>query len=521
MTLAMSTVLRRPAVLLLVALAAVSAGVAGCASAGGSGGGGTDPAALVPSTAPLYAEAVLAGDGQEQADAQAALARILRTSDPRGALVRLFDRGNVDFARDIQPWLGDRVGAAALGFGGQGADHVVVAVSRDDAQAEAALGRLLPGAQQRSYRGVDYRVGTGQRGFAAAVVDHAVVVGTENGLKAAIDASKGQSLAESDALKQARAKVHQERSAFVYVDVAGVLRGALSAAGGQAAQLAPFVEPIAQALPQTLAAALDAEPDRLRIDSAAFGGGAGSGPATSGADALAGLPADAWLGVGVGDLGGRANAFLDRVGSGGGLAAVGVQAVLGQAQQTLGLDIRRDLLGWMGDAGFSISGTSPSDTRAALVIASKDPAATARAVRALEPLAGKRGDVTPLHAAGVAEGFTVRRSGSDDELLVAATADRFVLAVGRPAAAEQALAAPSSRLGDAPAFRAAAAKLGGGVQPSFFLDVQALGKRAGSHGRGRDARELREYLDAFGAVIGGARRDGDEVHGEAIATLRP
>src|SRR3954447_8209835 len=443
--------------------------------------------------------------------------RARRGGDP----ARLFDRGNANFARDVEPWLGDRVGAAALAFGGRSADHVVVAVSRDDAQAEAALGRLLPNAQRRSYRGVDYRVATGRRGFAAAVVEHAVVLGTENGLKAAIDASKGESLAGTDALKQARDKVRQERSAFLYVDVAGVLRGALAAAGGQAGQLAPLVEPITQALPRTIAAALDAEPDRLRLDSAAFGGGAGSGPSASGADALAGLPAEAWLGVGVGDVGGRANAFLDRVGSGGGLTAVGVQALLGQAQQTLGLDIRRDLLGWMGDAGFSIAGTSNDDSRVALVIASRAPAAPARAVRALEPLARGRGDVAPLKAPGVAEGFTMRRSGSDDALPVARDADSFVLAIGRPAATRQALAAPSARLGDAPAVRAAAAKLASAVQPSCFLDVQALGRRAGSHARGRDARELREYLDAFGAVIGGARRDGDDVRGEAIATLRP
>src|SRR5919199_1613088 len=81
--------------------------------------GGATPAALVPASAPLYAEAVLGGDSKEQSDAQAALARILRTSDPRGELVRLFDRGNVDFARDVEPWLGHRVGAAALGFGGR------------------------------------------------------------------------------------------------------------------------------------------------------------------------------------------------------------------------------------------------------------------------------------------------------------------------------------------------------------------------------------------------------------------
>jgi Protein of unknown function (DUF3352) len=513
----MPTALRRRLVVVFLALATTAVAVAGCASSGASGGS-TDPAALVPASAPLYAEAVLAGDGREQADAQAALGRILRTSDPTGELVRLFDRGHVRFARDVEPWLGDRVGAAVLGVGGRDADHVVVADSRDDGQAQAALGRILPGADRRAYRGVDYRVDT-RRGFAAAVIDGTVVLGTENGLKAAVDASKGSSLAESDALKQARDKVRQERSAFLYVDVAGILRGALSAAGGQAAQLAPLVEPVAQALPKTIAAGLDAEPDLLRIDSTAFGGGAGSGPTASGADALAALPADAWLGVGVGDLGGRANAFLDRVASGGGLAAVGLQALLGQAQQTLGLDIRRDLLGWMGDAGLYLAGSTAADRRAAIVVASKDPAATARAVHGLERLARSRGDVTPLDAPGVTEGFTVRGGGSGGELLVAATGDRFVLAVGRPAAARAALTATGARLGDAATFRAAAAKLSG-VRPSFFLDVQALARHGGEHGRGRDARRLREDLGAFGAVIGGARRDGGDVRADAVVTLR-
>jgi hypothetical protein len=463
----------------------------------------------------LYAEAVLGGDGKEQADAQAALAKILRTTDPQGELVKVFDRGHVDFARDVEPWLGDRVGAAALSFERRG-DKVVVAASRDDAKARAALGRLAPNASTRSYRGVDYRVDT-QGGKAAAVVDGFVVLGSENGLKAAIDASKGSSLAESDSLKQARSNVRQERSAFLYVDVAGFLREALGAAGGGASQLAPFVEPIAQALPKTIAAALDAEPDLLRVDSAAFGNGGGFASGASGADALAALPGDAWLGVGVGELGQTVNGFLDRVSAKGGIAGVGLQALLGQAQQGLGLDIRRDLLGWMGDAGIYVAGTSDSDRRAALVIASKDPAATQRAVRALEPLARRSGDVTDLKAPGVDAGFAVRRGHSDDEVLVAAGGNRFVVAVGRRALTE-ALASGGSRLGDAAAFRAAATKLGSGVRPSFFLDVQQLSRMAASKGGGH-AGDLRDYLGAFGAVIGGARRDGDVTRGEAVATL--
>src|SRR4051794_2825801 len=376
----MPLVRRRSLPALVVGLLLAAAAIAGCAASSG-GSGGSDPAALVPASAPLYAEAVLNGDSQEQSDAEAALGRILRTADPRGTLVKAFDRGNVDFARDVEPWLGDRVGAAALSLG-RHSDKVVVAASRDDAAARRALPRLLPDAAARSYRGVTYRADA--KGRAAAVVGGFVVLGSENGLKAAVDASKGASLAETDSLKQARTNVRQERSAFLYVDVAGFLREALRAAGGGAAQLAPFAEPIAQALPKTIAAALDAEPGMLRLDSAAFGNGPRPAGA-SGADALSALPGDAWLGLGVGDLGGTINGFLDRVSAKGGIAGVGVQALLAQAQQGLGLDIRGDLLSWMGDAGIYLAGTSDTDRRAALVIASKDPAASQRAVRALEP----------------------------------------------------------------------------------------------------------------------------------------
>jgi hypothetical protein len=510
---------RRLLVALIAGLLLTAGAIAGCASSS-SGAGGSDPAALVPASAPLYAEAVLGGDSREQVDAQAALAKVLRTADPRGEIVQAFDRGHVNFTRDIEPWLGDRVGAATLSLGRRG-DTVVVAASRDDDAARAALGRLAPNAVARSYRGVDYRLDA-RRGKAAAVVDGVVVLGTENGLKAAIDASKGSSLAESDALKDARGKVRAERSAFLYVDVSGFLREALGASGSGAAQLAPFVQPVALALPKTIAGALDAEPGMLRLDTAAFGNGGGFSSGASGADALAALPADAWLGVGVGEVGQTVNGFLDRVSAKGGIAGVGLQALLGQAQQGLGLDIRRDLLGWMGDAGLYVAGTTGADRRAALVVASKDPAATQRAVRALEPLARRSGDVSPLRVAGVDAGFSIRRDHGDEKLLVAAAGNRFVVALGRRALSE-ALASGGARLGDAPAFRDAAAKLGGGVRPSFFVDVTKLGRvaAAGSKRGGSDhARELHEYLGAFDAVIGGARRDGDATRGAAVATLR-
>ena len=480
---------RRLSTALLAVLLAAAAAVAGCA-AGSSAGGGTDPASSVPASAPLYAEAVLAGDGQEQRDAQQALAKIVGTADPQAAITKLFDRGGVQFDRDVQPWIGERVGAAAL-----------------------TLGRIAPGAASRSYRGVSYRVDAKRHGLAAGVVGDTVVFGGENGLKAAIDASKGSSLAESDALKSARSTVRQQRSGFLYANVESLLRQGLVGAGGGAAQLAPLVGPISEALPETVAAALDAEPGMLRIDSAAIGNGGGVRPAGSGADALAALPSDAWLGLGIGEIGKTVDNVIERLSSGGGLAGVGVQAVLAQAQQQIGLDIRRDLLAWMGDAGLSVSGDGDAP-RVALVVASKDPAASQKTVRALETLARRNGDVSSLTGNGVDAGFTVKRDGKAG-LVVASAGDRFVIASSR-AALKSALS-PSGRLGDAPAFRDAAAKLGSGVRPSFFVDAQRLGDLAAAqHGGHGNA----PALDAFGALVGGGRQDGDVARGEAILTLK-
>ena len=144
----MPTTVRRPSrrrlPAVLAALVTAAGAVAGCAGSSGAGSG-SDPAAAVPASAPVYAEAVVAGAGKEQQDAQAALGKILGTTDPQGQVVALFDQGGVQFARDVEPWLGDRVGAAALTLGKQG-DKIVVAASRDDATATAALGRILPGA---------------------------------------------------------------------------------------------------------------------------------------------------------------------------------------------------------------------------------------------------------------------------------------------------------------------------------------------------------------------------------------
>jgi hypothetical protein len=128
------------------------------------------------------------------------------------------------------------------------------------------------------------------------------------------------------------------------------------------------------------------------------------------------------------------------------------------------------------------------------------------------------GDVAPLHARGVDEGFVVRTDGKP-AVYVAAAGERFVIAVGRRALGQA--IAPADRLGDQAAFRAAAAKLGNGLRPSFYLDIPAVTRlleRLG--GDDRKLAVVRPYLEAFGALVGGSRREGDVTRAKIIATLK-
>src|SRR6266511_1574593 len=166
---------------LLSVLAAAFA--AGCGSSSG-GGGDNDPAALVPASAPLYAEATVRPEGKVRSDAEAALRKILKTDDPGAKITSAFEgaskrEGDLSFKDDVKPWLGDKVGAAVTSLRSDNdADYVIVIASKDDAKADDALAKQKGHIVKRSYKGVGYRFDSDDK-TAAAVVEHRVVVGTE------------------------------------------------------------------------------------------------------------------------------------------------------------------------------------------------------------------------------------------------------------------------------------------------------------------------------------------------------
>jgi hypothetical protein len=503
----------------------IAAFASACGSSAGSGGD-DDPAALVPANAPLYAEATVRPEGKLRADAEAALRKILRTGDPGATIAKALESASkgkqgVSFKDDVEPWLGDRVGAAVTSLRtANDADYVFIASSKDDAKAKDAIAKAKGAVVKRSYKGVDYRFDAKDRS-AAAVIDHRVVIGTEGGLKSAIDASKGDSLAGADGLRAVRSKVAQDRLGLFYLDVQGVVR-AVGQSASSDPQLGALLQSAAGAAPKAIGAALQVQPDVLRVDAVSIGTPKSASTGASGADVLAGLPAESWLGLGVANLGQTLDRVVQSIAGTGGLTGVGVKAVLGQFQQKTGLDLRTDVLSWMGDAGVFVGGTTKDDLRGGLVIKTSDPAKTRRAIAVLERFArhSDGAHVSALRFQGVDKGFTVRPK-SGPRVDVGLAGGKFIVSFGKFRAFKDAVD-PNQGLGSTVTFTGAAAKLGNRLRPSFFLDFpQVVGLIEGFAGNDASFQKAKPYLETFGSIVAGGKDEGDGVTRTRFAvTLR-
>src|SRR5215210_7364870 len=194
----------------LITLVCLSLAAAGCGS--GAASGGDDPASAVPANAAVFVDATVRPDGNLREDALAAAGKVLRTSDPQGKIddlvAQLFaesEQPKLDYARDVKPWLGEKVALwVATTNDSEDFRGAVVAASTDEEAAQAAIDRAVKGSEKsfakRSYEDFDYQV---SEKSAVGVVDDFVVAGTEAEFKRTVDAIKGDGLADDDRYRKA------------------------------------------------------------------------------------------------------------------------------------------------------------------------------------------------------------------------------------------------------------------------------------------------------------------------------
>jgi len=154
-----------PLLALLASLVLLAA--AGCGSSTSTSSSsdlGPDPATVAPANASIYAQAIVRPSGDMKADVLAAARKVSRLQDPGAMLRRLLDRsGRADsfrFSRDIEPWLGQRVGGfLLLNESGGRPDWAVALTIANRGAFDAALPRMRKASHEQpagSYRGVEY-----------------------------------------------------------------------------------------------------------------------------------------------------------------------------------------------------------------------------------------------------------------------------------------------------------------------------------------------------------------------------
>jgi hypothetical protein len=188
------------------------------------------------------------------------------------------------------------------------------------------------------------------------------------------------------------------------------------------------------------------------------------------------------------------------------------QTLFDQLKAQAGFDVQKELLSWMGDATVFVRGTDVAGVNGALVVTSKDPAASQAAIGRLRTLVQSMGGVTPapLTGAAGATGFEVTVPGAPGPIAVAAKDDKFVVAYGTGALA--AALDPGGKLGDSAAYADGKDAINGAA-PSFFLDVpQVVALLKSAAGSSPGFAKAEATLDALGPLAVGSSRDGDTQH---------
>ncbi len=449
----------------LIALAAgLALMLAGCGSSSGSPST-SDPAQIVPSSSLAYFEITVRPQGSQRSDAQTALSKLIgprANPDLQRLGQSLFKSSGLNYQRDIQPWLGQRVGFVVVTPSSAGI--ALVAPTSNTSAALAALEKAERNARlaPESYHGVNYQFGTDSSGkpVAIGIVGHDAVVGGPSAFTAIIDASHSGSLASSSSFGSAFSSLDSSAIMRGYLDgraLASALTAKLLSSPTATPALRQQLGPALSRLRGTIAFGLTLAPKaitfQVHLSTPSRGNGADVG----------GLPGQSWLALATGKLSANTQALLSMEQPGPSAAALDL------FRQRFGIDLIHDVLPALGPLQLSIRGTKLSSLGAGLVVTPSNLAAAGRVLGAIYTRAAHSPSVT---VQGKPTAFTVTKPGQPIPRFAIAELGRRVVATFDEAFSQ--VTSPSSKLSDDPSFQRAKAALGGDGRVPFFLDFTTL-----------------------------------------------
>lgn len=463
---------RRGGIVVLGAALAVALVAGGSAVAYSQlAGGGTQPESLVPSTAVAFVKIDLDPSAKEKVD----ILRFARTfpsaakqvsadaDDARDGLLRpLFsDSELLDYDTDVRPWLGDRVGVAALPATGsdEEPDGLLVVQYTDETKARAALAKAAR---------ADVADGADASGFVLRD-GYAMIGETQAKVDAADRAARKDNLASNDRYRDDIGLLPGDRVLTGWADLVALGRTAQGLAGSLTG-----VGPLAGATPGAqgrVVVSASVEPTYLEVQGRLLGTDR-TGTAKPARQLITSLPSSTVAAVSASDAGAAVATQLDALTTG------PAGDLLEGVQQGTGLDLRRDLPALLGKHVVIALGDVPSLEggklpSVGLRTTSGDPAAAEAVADTLIGL-GQRAGVT----------VEKRRAAAD-----------VVLSVGDGYADRLAV---DGDLGSGARFRTALPDIDD-AGSAVWVDLARLAEL------GPDSEDLK-HLDALGITVG---RDGD------------
>jgi hypothetical protein len=462
--------------LVLPALAALLAAVVFFAGCGGSDSSSSDLAGFAAPGSLVYVEGTLQPSGELKSNVDS-LAQSVGGIDNLGSYIvaKLEDsaRGEgepVDYAKEIEPWLGEKAGVSFKGLkDGKLTKPVIVVESTDVAATQEFVDTQAKQSKvpykDSSYEGIDFKVG-GSNGNAIGVVGESLVMaaGGESDFKAAVDASNGESLADEARFDDAISAASDGSLADAYVDVGGLIEASGSGIDPQAEEILKNagIDPSEA----TAVASVVPGSNRVEVDLSSDLGGeeAPSGDASA---LIGSLPADSFVALGASGFGDQLKEAVDELDASGIPGQVPPNR-LKSSLSAIGIDLDKIAVS-LEDAAVFAQGSSKNALGGALVLTSGSNEA-AKTVANLGVLLRRTGapGVTGVSSGG-ASGFSIRSQKLGKKpLVVVAKGERVAIGYGL-APALQGLSTEGETLSDVAGYKAAVSALGD-VPISGFVD---------------------------------------------------
>jgi Protein of unknown function (DUF3352) len=506
---------------LLAAIVAVV--VAGC---GGGDSSGTDPAGVAPPKVPVFIEFTLQPEA-ETAENIDALAKEIAGVDNLGELIveelessADEDGEELDFEKEIEPWLGERGGLFLSDYEGQDFEGYGAAVQTTD---EGAAGDFVDKQAEKgdeevtdgSYQGVDFKVQEDETTI--GVFDGLVAFAEDEAIfKEMVDASSGENLAGDASYVEAVDGVPSESVADVYVDIGGLVEEA----GGEIdAETELFLDTVGIEPDEATAVASLLPGDEL-VELDLSTNVSGENPPSGDASELLGsVPATAVGAFASADFGKRFGEGIDRIDEEG----ISGQVPPKQLKKTLkraGIDLEA-IAGSVGDAAAYVTGNSERSLGGALVLETDDAGEAKSTVSNIGLFLRATGTSGITKISEGASGFSIRSPDLGRQpIVVVAKGSRIAIGYGL-APTLSSFQEANKTLADVPAYKQALDALGS-TPIAVYVDGPSALKLATTllPSDDEDFTSAKPYLQKIDYLALGSEASGDLATAKLIVGLK-